>query len=89
MVALAEYISGAVVDSSVRLMIRKGRVVGVCLTCAMEEPGGKSVQELLGWLAAQVDSGYGQVEVIFGADNEVVGCRFEVSYGLESFIERG
>ena len=84
MVALAADV-GAVVDSSVRLVFRKGRVVGVCLTCAMES-GGKSAQELFGWLAAQVGSGYGQAEVIFGADNEAVGCRLEVSYDLSFFM---
>jgi len=52
----------------------------------MENDVRRGVQELFRWMAAQVGSGYGQAEVIFGADNEAVGCRLEVSYDLSFFM---
>lgn len=74
-------------DVGVRLVIRKGRVVGVCFTLQMT-PGRASYIDLLDELAALVagvGDGYGEAEAILNGSGEVESCQIVVSLGLKSF----
>lgn len=89
MAAMAADISGGgeILQSSARLVLKKGRVVGVCLTCEFRKNCSDGCAlELLERFVAQVSSGYGEVEVVLGPNSEVVGGRWLVSYDLKSFM---
>lgn len=86
-VVAAELSGGEMLQSSTRLVIKKGRIVGICLGCEFRERCSDGCAlELLERFAAQVSSGYGEVEVILGPNNEVVGGRWLVSHDLKSFM---
>jgi len=72
---------------SVRLVVRKARVVGVCFSLCLGRPAGISCVDWLDELAARVASignGYGEAEAILNEKGEVEGGRITVSLDLKS-----
>jgi len=83
-----------ILSRSVKLVIRKGGVVGLCLVCEFERLEGAESCSCVEWLdrlASRVadSSGYGEVEATIGEDGEVVGGRVEVSHNNLKFFRVG
>lgn len=74
------------IDEAVKLVIRKGRVVGFKVRCRVDPPESVESMEWLNSLSSVIGdlSGYGEVRAII-SDSEVVGARVDVSYDLNHF----
>jgi len=78
---------GEILQSSTKLVLKKGRVVGLCLEYEFRKKCSDGcVLELLERFVVQMSSGYGEVEVILGPNSEVIGGRWLVSYDLKAFM---
>jgi hypothetical protein len=75
------------IDEAVKLVIKKGRVVGFKARCRVDPPEGTDSVEWLSSLSSAISqlSGYGEVKIISSEDGEVVGARVDVSYDLNHF----
>jgi len=74
------------IDEAIKLVVRKGNVVGFKVRCRVDPPEGVESVEWVNSLTSAIGtlSGYGEVRAII-SDGEVVGARVDVSYDLNHF----
>ena len=78
---------GEVSQPWLKLIVRRGRVVGLHLACNLQRDATRSEAEWLDSLASEViqSTGYGSVEAILNECGEVVSAQVTVSHDLSSY----